>query len=364
VGASITSTEGPIDNSTVKIFWRVNEGVWNQSPMVPSGMGNNYAGTIPVQPQGEVEYYLYAEDTAGNEGTAPFGAPWGAYKFRVAWLVDPFEIVNGAWTVGAPGDAATSGLWVRVDPIGTIAQPENDHTGTGSQCWITGQHTPGQADDYNDVDGGATSLISPVFNVSGAASVNIRFFRWFNNQHGSAPGVDPWRLWGSNDGGATWTVMQLSAATTQDWTANEYELTDFFPAPDQLRLKFVAQDLGADTIVEAGLDDLVIMVFTTTGADDGFSVAALRLDQNVPNPFNPSTEIRFVLDEAGPAKLNVFDASGRLVKTLAEGSQPAGEHRAVWDGTDTQGRPVPTGVYFYRLETQDRIRSRQMVLIK
>jgi endonuclease/exonuclease/phosphatase family metal-dependent hydrolase len=74
-----------------------------------------------------------------------------------------------------------------------------------------------------------------------------------------------------------------------------------------------------------------------------------RLLPNVPNPFNPSTVVRFELDQPGTVELNIYDARGRLVAQLAAGSFEAGFHGAHWDGTDRAGRQVASGVYQVRL---------------
>jgi hypothetical protein len=90
--------------------------------------------------------------------------------------------------------------------------------------------------------------------------------------------------------------------------------------------------------------------------------AALR--QNEPNPFNPTTAIAFSLPTTQDISLVVFDASGRVVRTLVNGVKRFGPHRVVWDGTDNDGRFVGSGVYFYRLTTESLVESKKMVLIK
>lgn len=90
----------------------------------------------------------------------------------------------------------------------------------------------------------------------------------------------------------------------------------------------------------------------------------LRLFQNAPNPFNPSTRIGFDLDRTSPVKLDVYDVRGRLVRRLAEGELPAAHHDIVWDGLDDGGRPLPSGTYLYRLQTDRRLLSRSMQLLK
>ena len=89
-----------------------------------------------------------------------------------------------------------------------------------------------------------------------------------------------------------------------------------------------------------------------------------RLDTNVPNPFNPSTAIRYEIGESGRASLRIYDVSGALVRTLVDRSHDVGDYQASWDGRDQTGKAVASGVYFYRLETHDYAQTRRMVLLK
>jgi plastocyanin len=93
----------------------------------------------------------------------------------------------------------------------------------------------------------------------------------------------------------------------------------------------------------------VIRVNAVSAAGD-VPTAAVTLESPWPNPFNPRTEIRFTLAEAGMVDLEVFDARGRLVRTLLRGdSRGAGGHRVVWDGTDAAGAAAPSGTYLFRV---------------
>jgi hypothetical protein len=88
------------------------------------------------------------------------------------------------------------------------------------------------------------------------------------------------------------------------------------------------------------------------------------LHQNVPNPFNPVTTIRFDLASESKVRLAIYDTAGRLVRVLVQGVEPAGARSALWDGTDGRGRRVSGGVYFYRLEAGEFTATKRMVLIK
>jgi len=88
------------------------------------------------------------------------------------------------------------------------------------------------------------------------------------------------------------------------------------------------------------------------------------LEQNVPNPFNPVTVIRFAVAEPGTVRLVVYDVGGRPVRVLVEGVRQASWHEATWDGRDDSGQAVASGVYVYQLERPGYTESKKMVLLR
>jgi len=90
----------------------------------------------------------------------------------------------------------------------------------------------------------------------------------------------------------------------------------------------------------------------------------LRLEANHPNPFQGSTAIDYQLPQGGKVNLSVYNISGQLVATLVEGQQPAGRHRTIWDGRDSQGIPVAGGVYLCRLKTISGAAVRKMTVLR
>ena len=104
-----------------------------------------------------------------------------------------------------------------------------------------------------------------------------------------------------------------------------------------------------------------------TGIGDetpGTRVHRFALAQNSPNPFNPTTQIRFSLPKAGPVQLRIFDVRGRLVRTLVNRSYDAGSWTVTWNGRDDQGRSVASGAYLYELRAENRRQVRKMGLLK
>jgi hypothetical protein len=106
--------------------------------------------------------------------------------------------------------------------------------------------------------------------------------------------------------------------------------------------------------------------FVKTSAPDALPLSRNQLGQARPNPFNPRTEISFELGApSSDVQLVLYDARGRRVRGLTAGDYPAGRHQVDWDGTDEQGRPVASGVYFARLAV-DGVESgvRKLALVK
>jgi len=89
-----------------------------------------------------------------------------------------------------------------------------------------------------------------------------------------------------------------------------------------------------------------------------------RLDAPYPNPFNPSTTIRFELAGRSPVRVRIFDARGRMVRDLVDEEYPAGRHDVAWDGRDDRGGRVPSGIYFVHFEAGGTVGTRKMTLLK
>ncbi len=100
------------------------------------------------------------------------------------------------------------------------------------------------------------------------------------------------------------------------------------------------------------------------GVDDPQLPSLLAGLDNVPNPFNPRTEIAFTLAASGPVRLELYDIRGALVRVLHDGAMPGGDNRVVWDGRDDAGQPAPSGTYLCRLEADGRVGTRKMMLVR
>jgi hypothetical protein len=124
---------------------------------------------------------------------------------------------------------------------------------------------------------------------------------------------------------------------------------------------------GGPTLASAGNDEVFLVKFgpdaneptgVRSSPRSGISISAF------PNPFNPSTTIEYAIPSAGRVSITIHDARGALITALADGLKPAGVYRAEWNGRDSKGRAVPSGIYFARVTHSSGTRSYKLVLLK
>ncbi|RMI17416.1 MAG: T9SS C-terminal target domain-containing protein [Calditrichaeota bacterium] len=340
-----------------------------------------YHAEIPPQSAGTiVEYFITAYDPLAQQSLR-FPSADGSYSFLVGFtqiLLDELEVPSG-WTVGAPDDNATTGIWNRMDPQGVtiggaFSQPEDDHTPNGVRCFVTdGRNDPNNPGAY-DVDGGKTTLFSPVYDLSNLQNPVIRYYKWYSNDLGASPGLDHWQVDISNDSGSVWQRVEFTTESTgSQWVKFQFRVSDYVVPTDMVQMRFVASDFGAGSLIEAGVDDFEILAEGgVVGIDDAAAPDALptafELAQNHPNPFNPTTEIRYALPTASRVTLKIYNLLGQEIRTLVEGHKPAGRYAVTWDGRDNAGAPVASGIYIYRMEAtgggKHYRQSRKLVVLK
>jgi len=99
-------------------------------------------------------------------------------------------------------------------------------------------------------------------------------------------------------------------------------------------------------------------------AKDAAVPTVFALHQNSPNPFNPTTSIKYDMPKAGDVQIAVFNVLGQRVTDLINGYQEAGSHEVVWNGKDDAGSSVASGIYFYRIKTSEFSDTKKMLLMK
>jgi len=171
--------------------------------------------------------------------------------------------------------------------------------------------------------------------------------------------------------GASWCWAQYSRTSTTPTATGSVVFAGTDVAP--LGVRFV----GTDKVVLAGYQsfendhNMALARFVTTpnstvGVDDGEQAPApsVRLRAVFPNPAACQSMITFDLPRARAVRLRVYDAAGRLVRTLADEPFPAGRHQRVWDAADERGAPVANGTYFVRLDAEDEHARRTVVVLR
>ncbi len=304
--------------------------------LAPSGF---YEADFPVLPCGsEVQWYVSAQTLTGESQLDPPAAPAGFYAATVGegltvLVEDEMEFDSG-WTVGAPSDTATTGVWELGDPNGTGAQPEDDQTpGSGVFCWFTGQTPPGGGLGDNDIDGGATTLTSPVYDLSTSVDPLLSFYQWYSNDTGASPGADIFRVEISSDGGNNWSLLEETGpsgpGTGGGWTLREFTLSGLIPLTSQVRLRFIASDQGSASVVEAAIDDLQISDIQCTdcngnGISDAVDISSgLSADANgdgIPDECQCTPFVRGEINVDGSVDLS--DAIALLLHLFDGGPAP------------------------------------------
>jgi len=196
--------------------------------------------------------------------TLGVGSPCSGYigKNTNPLIIPSYETVfaddfqdNLGWTVeDSPG--LTDGTWDRGNPVNdNRGDPPSDSDGSGS-CYLT-DNTRGNS----DVDGGATSLISPTFDLSEYQACNVSYAIWYTNNEGSNPNSDIFTIYISNNNGSSWITLDTIGPSTpwpRQWYNYTFQIQDYVTLTDQIKFKFEAEDEGYGSIVEAGVDAFIL----------------------------------------------------------------------------------------------------------
>ncbi len=152
---------------------------------------------------------------------------------------------------------------------------------------------------------------------------------------------------------------------TSTQNANYGALFGVFNVDGQPNLAtFYFKDVAGNVADSFAVRSEVGELLTTTPDSPHTLPAQIALEQNYPNPFNPATTIRFRLAKTAEIKLWISNSLGQLIRTLGAGKMPVGEHEVIWDGRDNDGFMVPSGTYFYRLESEGEVQTKKLVLVQ
>lgn len=361
------------------LYWRTDDvSPWTSIAM--TGTPPNLTASIPSQPAGTiVRYYIGVSDNistianiqprSADNSTNP-NIPYYILVNFQRFVFDDFETfdpLNPTWVVGSTGDNATTGVWEFANPPSasyllwpdpsTIVQPGVQHTSGGSKCFVTeNTSSPTAGAGAEDVDGGFTTLFSPVFNLTSYTDPVISYWRWFSNDQGATPLTDYWQVYISNDNGASWDTVEYISVPDHSYRRHAFKVSDFVTPTSQVILRFVAEDANAGSLIEASLDDLEIWDVIPVGIDEISSISAMNA---FPNPSKGDIHLMYSLSKAENLQLEMTNCLGQVVMSRDLSKVSDGDHKEI-----ISTNSIEAGIYMLSLKTNSGVKSIRITVVK
>ena len=262
-----------VDTATMNYTF-ASSGLLESVAGVPSSDPGVWSFRLPASPDcpDSVVFEFSASTTAGED----YSDGGGPYAAQVAdgevLIVDYDGSSDAGWAFSSAGDDAATGIWELGQPqCNGRGDPCTDGNGDpNGACFLT-EINPG--DDNSDIDGGQTTLISPVFSGGEPGSgLSLSYDRWYSNDAGASPNADSMQVYISNDAGGSWTLVEDINENPNVWVTVDFVVEDIIAPTEQMRMRFVASDLGDGSVVEAGIDNL--------------RVFGIECDDSIPGDFN------------------------------------------------------------------------------
>ncbi len=262
----------------------------------------------------------------------------------------------------APGWATWGALWQWGQPTGGGGEngsPDPTSGYTGPNCYSYNLN----GDYENNL--AVKNLTTPAMNFTDYVGVQARFWRWLGVE---APAFDH-AYFRAGRNTTTWTNIWTNTTEVADseWTQVVYDISAV--ADDQpvvyLRWTMGPTD-GSEAYCGWNVDDVELwgIVAIPAGVPDGGGPTRLMLFPSSPNPFRDAATIAYDLPARARVSIAVYDVAGRLVRQVADETVEAGPHAVQWDGRDTSGQPVASGVYFCRVDAGGVSDVQRLVFLK
>ena len=358
------------------------------SNMIMTEAGSSvYEADLGVQPQGTIiEYYFQVTDIYGGIAvTKPKEAntddpnlPYFALVGFALNATEDFDNVFTDWEVDPYGDDDnTTGTWTVDVPIETIDgtyinQTGDDHTpGFTNLCAFTGNAAASEGLGSNDVDGGKTSLRTPLFDVTELQDPVFTYYRWYANDAPTSanPGNDVWQAYISNNE-SDWVRIERTYTSDNSWRKNAVRILDYVEASETVSLLFVAQDsvipgayLDGGSLVEAAIDDLQLWDLapedTTEEPEDTTTNLILTINENLIGNIYPNPAAEFIQleikDYTGAISLFFFNNLGEMVLNESANVSAQSTH-------SINIHVLPEGVYSVQIKSETFDLERQVIV--
>ncbi len=358
------------------LYYRINgTGAWTSEVLTASGA--DFSGTIPAQPAGTVvDYYFVLHDNLNTPGAffpitcnpaLPVTQTTIDYQFGVGIQTGDsttFETnpASAGWHIGSnTGDNAVSGKWHWGLPIPNsllTSWPQGDNTTGSGHCLITGFGNTGTFGA--GVKSGATSVLSPVFDISTFVDPVISYYRWFSNEQDLENfKKDPWTVKIKDASGSTWQNVENTYQADVNWRHRIFRVSTFLPTgTSQIQLKFFASDSvfstwsdnGQTACSVGGLDDFFIYNKAVITGVNNIAAAKANI---FPNPADG--EIQIVLQAANTGSISLYDITGRKVTGVAM------EKNNLNYSLNT--KTLAAGSYNLVIQTGESIQSKQVAIV-
>jgi len=248
-------------------------------------------------------------------------------------------------------------IWTSTPVITNCTIYGNEAPGCGSQidCWS------GESAVVNSFVGGNTTNGSVYFNTS---TPTFNYCDFYNSDGPDFSGSIPPDLGDIIEVNANGDPCDIFMnifldPLFVDPANNDFHLTEFSPCID-------AGDPESPPDPDGSIVDIGRFYFEPPpGTEDNTIVQTENyLKQNYPNPFNPTTTINYQLPENGKVELTIYNLKGQKVKILVNETLESGNHTVIWNGTDDNNKQVSSGIYFYKMKTDNHEETKKMILMK
>ena len=347
------------DTHYLDVFDPVNQIIIASYPIHPIPYGITWDGTYLWI--GDIYGDVFSYNLDGTSAGGSFSCPF-AYYPALTWdgnffIVNEVFLMNPTFyrldNTGAVIEMFTSSFGGQSEQIVWVPEHDNGH------LWSCDYWGSNVAQFDLDSNSGTAQFITQFTPPDADETYSIThdsFDLWLSDWDGPLYKIDD----GINEG---WlycsTTNGIIAPGNSSYINVSFDATNLVEGSYEASLHIINDD------PDEGFLEIPVTLTVAPPIEAGTILPAItQLHQNHPNPFNPTTTISFDLVNAGKVTLNVYNIKGGLIRTLASGNYPVGLSSIVWDGKNKNNKFVSSGIYFYKLNTENYEETKKMILLK